>query len=54
MAHPNLAAFVLAAILGITAAELIRVDGQWLIAKEKLAVVGAAVIAPPAPAPATK
>jgi hypothetical protein len=32
-------------------AELIRVDGKWLIAKEKLAVTGAAVIAPP-PAPA--
>jgi hypothetical protein len=33
-------------------AELIRVDGKWLIAKEKLAIVGAAVIPPP-PAPST-
>jgi len=35
-------------------AELVRVNGQWLIAKEKLAVVGAAVIAPPSPPPAAK
>lgn len=34
-------------------AELIRNDGKWLIAKEKLAVVGAAVVSPPvAPGPA--
>ena len=35
-------------------AELVRIDGQWLIAKEKLAIVGAAVIAPPAAPPASK
>ncbi len=35
-------------------ADLVRVDGQWLIAREKLAVVGAAVIAPPPPPPAAK
>ncbi len=34
-------------------AELIRADGKWIIAKEKLAVVGAAIVSPPAaPAPA--
>jgi hypothetical protein len=27
--------------------ELVRTDGKWLITREKLAVVGAAVIAPP-------
>ena len=35
-------------------AELVRIDGQWLIAKEKLAIIGAAVIAPPAAPPASK
>jgi len=35
-------------------AELVRVDGQWLIAKERLAVVGAAVVAPPSPLPPAK
>jgi hypothetical protein len=38
--------------------ELVRTDGKWLIAKEKLAITGAAVIAPPAvaaaPSPAPK
>lgn len=29
--------------------ELARTDGKWLITKEKLAIVGAAVVTPPAP-----
>jgi hypothetical protein len=33
--------------------ELTRTDGKWLITREKLAVVGAAVIGPPTPPPAT-
>jgi hypothetical protein len=32
--------------------ELVRTDGKWLITREKLAVVGAAVIAPPPVPPA--
>jgi hypothetical protein len=32
--------------------ELVRTDGKWLITRERLAVVGAAVVSPPAPPPA--
>jgi hypothetical protein len=32
--------------------ELTRTNGKWLITKEKLAVVGAAIISPPAAPPA--
>lgn len=31
--------------------ELTRIDGQWRISKETLAVVGAAIVPPPAPQP---
>jgi hypothetical protein len=33
--------------------ELTRTDGKWLITKEKLAVVGAAIVSPPAAPPAS-
>jgi hypothetical protein len=31
--------------------ELVRTDGKWFITRERLAVVGAAVVGPPAPLP---
>jgi SnoaL-like domain len=33
--------------------ELTRTDGRWLITKEKLAIVGAAIVSPPAAPPAS-
>jgi hypothetical protein len=31
--------------------ELARIDGKWLITKESLSIVGAAIVSPPAPPP---